>query len=333
MTRQLSLSARPRTLDGLIGQADTVANIRGHMGTDRIVSSWLFYGPRGTGKTSAARIMALAYNCEHQELFGRPCAECVARKEEFSIHDINCADATGIEKLRQLLQGADYGVLTGKYRVYILDEVQRASKNAQDLLLKYLEDTPESTIFILLTTEPQSLQEAMRSRCVSYPFKKLDEIDMTTLITRLLKRAGSKLPVDRLVFELLEKKVHCPRDIVQCVEKYIAGAEITELASDNIEGLDALAMQRSVMFGNWGEVAAMISANRHINFRALRALMLAYMHTMLLNTPEVGDRSSAVAESIILLATMQNAEDSTVAAALSATLHRCCALFLKYKQN
>ena len=161
-TQQLSLSARPRTLDGLLGQEKLVRAIRGHFKEGRWPKAWLFSGPKGTGKTTTARILALSYQCTHQEKFGRPCKDCRRDQSNFQITELSAAVFSTIEKMSGALIGANSGVMgLGKYRVYIINEIQRASPGCLSLLLDTLEDTPKSTIFIFTTTEPGRLGEGV----------------------------------------------------------------------------------------------------------------------------------------------------------------------------
>src|SRR5579864_9038317 len=151
--QQISLSARPRTLDALIGQGKTVARIRGHIAAGRTVKAWMFTGPRGTGKTTISRVLALSLQCKHGT-FGKPCKVCYSQRSAFDIYEINAGKNTGIDAVREALSGEDNYPRTGEARVYILDELQKASDGAQSLLLKSLEDTPETTVYIICTTAP-----------------------------------------------------------------------------------------------------------------------------------------------------------------------------------
>ena len=217
--QQLSLSARPKTLDELIGQRKVVKAIRGHMSSGRVTKAWLFTGPKGTGKTTTARILALSYQCTHGEKFGVPCADCRKLRQSFDIHYVNAAKLPGIRELEDSLQGAYYSPRVGPYRIYILDEVHRFSSQAQGSLLGYLEDdTPATTIFILCTTDAHLLLPTVQSRCTIYKLNEMQEEDIGKLVPVLLERAGSDLPADRLAIHLAEKGVGSPRLIAQAVE-------------------------------------------------------------------------------------------------------------------
>lgn len=334
MSRQLSLAARPKSLDAMIGQDKIVNAIRGHKKSGRIVKAWLFSGQRGTGKTTLARILALSYQCQHQTKFGVPCKECYRRKAEFSIAEINASDITGIDALREQLQGVSYGVMgEGGYRVYILDEIHGASIAAQRLLLKYLEDTPETAIFILCSTEPHKINEALRSRCISYEMRELDYDDTSKLVTRLLIQIKSDLPADRLVDALAEKQVGSPRLITQAVEKYAAGvAAIDAALVDGGTSTDVANMIVAVRKGAWMDVQTMLKAVKGTDIKALRLSIISYLRAALLDSPTMDQRTGGLAKAIELLCMVQAFEESVTFAAIAAVLYRVTVIFAEYKQ-
>jgi DNA polymerase III subunit gamma/tau len=335
MPAQLSLSARPRTFDTMVGEGTQkiVAAIRGHMKSGRVVKAWLFHGPKGTGKTTISRILALAYQCGHGD-FGNPCKDCRKAQASFPIHEINASDITGIDRLRQSLEGADYGVMgAGRYRVYILDECQKLSDSAQSLLLKYLEEnTPDTTVFILCSTEPHKILETLRSRCATYEMRDLGQDDVLKLVNRLLRLTKSELPADRLADALAERQVGSPRLVAQAVEKYLAGLEPDEAAQ--VEGsvtIDTKALTRAVVKGDWPAVSQALLQADSLNVRAVRLSVIAYLKTVLLESPEISQRGDVVAKSLSSLCLLQNAEDMVISANLAAELYRCTALFSKWK--
>ncbi len=342
MPQQLSLSARPKTLDALIGQGKVVEAIRGHMKSGRTPNTWLFYGPKGTGKTSIAKILALSYQCPHQEKtikgvfrpFGHPCLDCRKNKHKFQIYEIPAAKATGKDEIRDLLQGSGYGVLgEGRYRVYIIDELHAASSAAQKLLLQYFEESPDTTVYICCSSEPQKINEALRSRCVSYQMLDLEASDIEILVKRLLKLAASKLPVDRLAEELVHQRVRSPRLIAQAVEKYVAGNSVE--ASAQVDGttgiMDMKELTRAVVKGDWSAVSDLLMSAEQIDMRPVRLSIIAYLKTALLMEKEIGDRSKTIANSITELSLLRDAEDTVVAGAVAASLYRVTALFSNYK--
>jgi DNA polymerase III gamma/tau subunit len=220
----------------------------------------------------------------------------------------------------------------GAYRVYILDEVHMLSRSAQSLLLDYLEESPATTIFILCTTDPQKLLETVRSRCVCYELKDLQEDDIEILVARLLKSIKSKLPSDRLVQELVDKHVHSSRLIAQAVEKYASGQTPEEAAQ--VEGstaVDINALTRSMIKGDWVGVSNALLAESMTDLRPVRIQVVAYLRSILLRDKEISDRTKTVADAITALTNLSgNAEDSVVAGAMAAELYRVTSMFKGY---
>ena len=333
MAQQLSLSARPRTLDQLVGQQKVVDSIRGHIAGGRTIKAWLFGGIRGAGKTSISRILALSLQCSHQKIFGSPCKVCRANQSSFPIVEINAADLTGIAQIRDSLQGCDYGV-TGEalYRVYIIDECQRMSSATQSMLLKYFEDTPETTVFILSSTEPYKINDALRSRCIFYEMRELDHADSTLLVERLLKKIASELPADRLVDALVECRVFSPRLIAQAVEKYAAGATPEDAAKvDGSSDIDIQALTRALVKGDWDALSDALQNADKLDIRAVRGSTVAYLRKILVESREHSAKNKAVAKAIMALCSIENAADNVISAVLAAVLYECSELFAKYK--
>ena len=331
--RQLSLLTRPRSLDKLVGQQKVVKAIRQHMAGERVVTAWLFAGPKGVGKTSIARIMSVAYQCDHQTKWGRPCKACYRNRESFGIIEINASDVTGIDRLRALLEGAQYDVLgEGHYRVYILDEVQKLSESAQNLLLKYLEDSHEKVVYILCSTAPQKIAEPLRSRCVSYVLKELEPDDVLGLVERYLETANSQLPADRLTDALNELQVRSPRLVAQAVEKYCAGCSPEEAALvDGATSVDVKAVGRAVVKGDWPTVADYLRKSQTVDHKAIRLSMIAYLRTILLESVEISGNTKAVAKAIDSMCVLVNAEDLVISAGLASALYHVTSFFAQYR--
>lgn len=332
MEQVLSLSARPRTLDALVGQDFIVASIRKRIAKRRLPKAFLFHGPLGCGKTSIARILALSLQCTHQEKFGVPCIECRRNYRQYHIDELN-AGRMPADKVSAVLQAAwltPMGAST--YRIFIIDEPQGLHKVAQRELLKYLEDCPPTTIFILATTEPYALLDTILSRCTAYEVRGLTTDEITLLVTRLLKKVQSDLPADRLVEMLVERGIKYPRFIAQAVETYaaedgdLAGASKVNAA----EGVDINALTRAVIKGDWQDAAAYLERAQSTDARPIRLGLIRYMRGMLL-TEFKGGRAQAWANGIRALAQVQFAEDTVVAAAIAAEVYKLTIVFQEYK--
>lgn len=334
MSRQLSLASRPQNFLQLIGQKKITEAIRGHWASGRVIKAWLFSGPKGVGKTSLSRILSISYQCTHQETFGIPCKECRRDKAKFSIYEINAAKIRGKAEIQEALQGSDYGVLgEGKYKVYILDEAHMMTPEAQNLILDYLEDCPDTTVYILCTTAPQKLLETVRRRCQCYELRELETDEVGVLVERLLKFAKSNLPGDRMTDALNEKQIRSPGLIAQAVEKYCAGLSPEDAAQvEGATSIDTKALCRAVIKGDWPSTADYLKKANTVDMRPIRLGVIGYLRTVLLESPEISDRTKVVSDSLSLLCSLQNAEDIVVAAALGAELYKCCGMFQKFKR-
>lgn len=168
---------RPKNFDELIGQDYVIKTLKNQIKTNRLTHAYLFCGPRGTGKTSTAKIFAKAVNCTHST-DGNPCglcAECVALSEpNTDIIEIDAASNNRVEEIRDLREKVNFPPLIGKYKVYIIDEVHMLTESAFNALLKTLEEPPKHVIFILATTEIHKLPATILSRCTRFDFKLLD---------------------------------------------------------------------------------------------------------------------------------------------------------------
>ena len=331
MAQQLSLSARPKTLDALVGQTKLVEAIRGHATTGRLPKAWMFAGPTGCGKTSIARILAVSYMCKHQAVFGSPCKECYRDRARFSIQEINAATIGGKSEVKEAFQGSEYGSLfDGEYRVYILDECHRLSDAAQSMCLDFLENTPPTAIFILCTTDPQKVKDTLRGRCLCYELKELAMDDVTILVRRLLKLAKNNQPVDRLVDALGERGIRYPRLITQAVEKYVSGLSPEDAAQvEGMSEVDVKSLTKAVTKGDWEAASSVLLGAQANDMKSIRYSMLAYLRRVLLENP-ISDRNKAVASAITTLCSVENAEDSIIASAVCASVYSITSLFARY---
>ena len=333
MEQVLSLSARPVTMDGLIGQERTVRSIRNRHASGRMPKAWLFYGPLGTGKTSIARILALSLQCQHQEQFGRPCKECYAKQKRFLISELNASDLL-MDKIRANLTDAWLNPMGDSVcRVYIMDEIQGLDKRAQRLLLKYLEDAPKTTYFILCTTEPHNLLETIRSRCAVYEMRSLTVDEIKAYVQKLLTKIKSSLPADRLVDTLVERGIAEPRFIANSVESYVALEGNAEEAAkvDAAQNVDTKALTRAVIKGDWAACAAYFAEAQPVDAKPIRLGLIRYLRGILFKSEDTTDRTAAVADAIEFIAALQNVEDSVVMAGLGARVFKLARLFQKYK--
>jgi len=193
---------RPNNFDGVVGQDFIVKTLKNQIKTNKLTHAYLFCGPRGTGKTSTAKIFAKAVNCTHSQ-DGNPCgmcAECVALSEpNTDIVEIDAASNNRVEEIRDLREKVQFSPLIGKYKVYIIDEVHMLTESAFNALLKTLEEPPKHVIFILATTEIHKLPATILSRCTRFDFKLLP---INTLVDHL------KMVFDKKGIKCDEKSLH-----------------------------------------------------------------------------------------------------------------------------
>jgi DNA polymerase-3 subunit gamma/tau len=203
---------RPRLLKDLLGQ-DLVVEILGNAAKEgRISHAYLFYGPRGTGKTTAARILAKLANCEtrvEDEKFkkeGEPCNKCrpceeIDKGKALDVMELDAASNRGIDEIRNLKEGIRLSPTSYKYKVFIIDEAHQLTKQAADALLKILEEPPAHAIFVLATTEYEKLPPTIISRAQRFHFRRIP----TQLILKKLSKIATKekLKVDTAALELI----------------------------------------------------------------------------------------------------------------------------------
>lgn len=170
---------RPDTFEDVKGQEHIVKTLKNQIKADRIGHAYLFCGTRGTGKTTIAKILARAVNCEHP-VDGNPCGECrscraIAAGSSMNVIEIDAASNNGVDNIREIREEVAYSPAEGKYKVYIIDEVHMLSIGAFNALLKTLEEPPSYVIFILATTEAHKIPVTILSRCQRYDFRRITQ--------------------------------------------------------------------------------------------------------------------------------------------------------------
>ena len=184
---------RPSTFDEVAGQEHIVRTLKNALATGKLAHAYLFAGPRGTGKTTMAKLLAKALNCD--EGIGHQCNECKNCKAIIDgthpdVLELDAASNNGVDEIRELIDKVKYGTILGRYKVYIIDEVHMLSTGAFNALLKTLEEPPEHVIFILATTEPHKILPTILSRCQRYDFTKLSDRDIKNRLKAVLEHEG-----------------------------------------------------------------------------------------------------------------------------------------------
>ncbi|MGH2627448.1 MAG: DNA polymerase III subunit gamma/tau, partial [Anaerolineales bacterium] len=195
MTRALYRQWRPQTWDEIVGQEHVVRTLRNAVAAGRLGHAFLFAGPRGTGKTSTARILAKAVNCLAEPPARRPCGECgpcraVVQGRFLDLIEIDAASNTSVEDVRELRDRIHFSPNEGRAKVYLIDEVHMLSTAAFNALLKTLEEPPAHAIFILATTEVHKVPATVISRCQRHEFRRLPLATITEYLARRLEAEG-----------------------------------------------------------------------------------------------------------------------------------------------
>ena len=184
---------RPQTFDEVAGQKHIIKTLKNALANNKIAHAYLFCGPRGTGKTTMAKLFAKALNCE--EGIGHQCNKCsncleVIEGSHPDVIEIDAASNNGVEQVRDLIDKVNYLPIKGRYKVYIIDEVHMMTASAFNALLKTIEEPPAHVIFILATTEPHNILPTILSRCQRYDFSKVSDGDIEERMATVLEKEG-----------------------------------------------------------------------------------------------------------------------------------------------
>jgi DNA polymerase-3 subunit gamma/tau len=225
-TQALYLKWRPLAFDDFIGQEHVVRTLLGAIRQGRIRHAYLFSGPRGTGKTTTARLLAKAVNCIHPDINRHPCNECsyclsVNEGRFLDVIEIDAASHTGVDDVRELRDKIAFAPSEGRYKVYIIDEVHRFSGAAFDALLKTLEEPPDHAIFILATTEIDKVPATIKSRCLPFEFRRFPLREVVGRLRQICQEEG--ISVDDRALELIARQgTGSMRDSISLLDQIVA---------------------------------------------------------------------------------------------------------------
>src|SRR4030042_3020007 len=172
-----ALKWRPQNFDDIVGQKHVVTTLKSALEKDRLAHAYLFAGPRGVGKTSTARILAKSLNCKDGPTVS-PCQKCsacleISQGRSMDVIEIDGASNRGIDEIRTLRENVNFSPVSGKYKIYIIDEVHMLTTEAFNALLKTLEEPPEFVKFIFATTQPHKVIPTILSRCQRFDFRRI----------------------------------------------------------------------------------------------------------------------------------------------------------------
>jgi DNA polymerase-3 subunit gamma/tau len=242
---------RSQNFDEVIGQEHVTLTLRNALREGRMSHAYLFTGPRGTGKTSTARILAKAINCLADAVNDRPDNQCricaaITAGNLLDLIEIDAASNRGIDEIRELRGRISFRPNEARYKVYIIDEVHMLTKEAFNALLKTLEEPPEHAVFILATTEPERVPETVRSRCQRFDFRRIPTDEIVGHLQGVLAEEGRQAAPEALV-AITRRSTGSMRDAISLVDQLLSyGDDVLDLARvERVLGLvDATAIAR-----------------------------------------------------------------------------------------
>ena len=200
---------RPQLFDSVVGQSHITTTLKNAIRTNHLAQAFLFCGPRGVGKTTCARILAKTINCENLTQEAEACGKCDSctsfqNNASFNIHELDAASNNSVDDIRNLIDQVRYPPQSGKYKIYIIDEVHMLSTSAFNAFLKTLEEPPSYAIFILATTEKHKILPTILSRCQIFDFNRIQINDMTLHLSQIAAKEG--IIADLEALELIAQK-------------------------------------------------------------------------------------------------------------------------------
>lgn len=240
---------RSQTFETVIGQEHVTLTLRNALRDGRMTHAYLFTGPRGTGKTSTARIVAKALNCLHEDPAQRPCNQCaicqaIGEGRLLDLIEIDAASNRGIDEIRDLREKIAFRPNQARYKVYIIDEVHMLTKEAFNALLKTLEEPPEHAIFVLATTEPDRVPETVRSRCQRFDFRRIPTGEIVEHLRHMVQSEGGKAESEALV-AIARRSTGSMRDSISLLDQLLSyGDEV--LTAARVEAVLGLVSQGAI---------------------------------------------------------------------------------------
>ena len=298
---------RPQTFEEVAGQEHIVRTLKNALATGKIAHAYLFAGPRGTGKTTMAKLFTKALNCEegigHQ---CNSCKNCVAIMEGShpDVLELDAASNNGVDEIRELIDKVKYGTILGRYKVYIIDEVHMLSTGAFNALLKTLEEPPEHVIFILATTEPHKILPTILSRCQRYDFNKVSEYDIKERLKAVLLNENVEY-VEEAIELIVNLADGGMRDALSILEKVLAYSQNRLIVEDvlNIFALESkeekIKLINSIINHDMGDVLSRL--NNYITKgtdikRLTEDLLIILKDVVIYNSSNIGNYLETLSE-------------------------------------
>ncbi len=268
---------RPKDFSELFGNRTVVESLELELSKEfGMTRAFLFVGPSGCGKTTMARIIKTKLNCS-----------------DLDFSEFNTANTRGIDTIREISNNCSYAPRMGRIRIYLMDECHKLTNDAQNALLKLLEDTPDHVVFILCTTEPERLIKTVHTRCTHYTMALLTSTEMFSLLTNVCKKEG--VAVDNEVLKaIMNVAAGCPRQALVLLDKVIGVTDkntaLKMLTTSTTEQEKVIDLCRAVLYGKgnvWQTVVDLLKNLETDDWERVRRAILGYMTSVLLS--ERGD--------------------------------------------
>lgn len=279
----LYLKYRPTTFEDLVGNEETVEALQTMLKKNKLPHTFLFHGESGCGKTTIARILAKELQCS-----------------ESDYSEINASDFRGIDSVREIIQNAKYLPLQGTVKVYVIDECHKLTNDAQNAMLKILEDTPSHVYFILCTTDPQKLLKTVKSRAVQFRMSPLNDRDMMRLLRNILQQENETVArevIDQIVIDSLGH----PRMALNILEKVIHAEPENRLniaKKQAEETNEAIELCRCLLStSSWRKCSSILKGLKNQEAESIRRVILGYAQSVLLNGEN--DKAALILECFI----------------------------------
>ena len=286
---------RSQTFEEVVGQEHVTQTLRNALRDGRVTHAYLFTGPRGTGKTSTARLLAKAVNCENPEPSLRPCNSCpiclaITGGALLDLIEIDAASNRGIDEIRDLRDKVHFTPSQARFKVYVIDEVHMLTPEAFNALLKTLEEPPPHVIFVLATTEPHKIPDTVLSRCQRFDFRRIPTYRIVERLSYILEKEGRA--AEPAALEMIARSAEGGmRDAISLMDQLLSygGDVITEQQVQAVRGtISGQAISQLVDFLVAGDAASGLGlmnqmAEEGIDLRQLSLQLVAYLRTVLVS--------------------------------------------------
>lgn len=277
----LYLKYRPTTLETLKGNSEIINALTGMLGKpESCPHVFLLHGPTGCGKTTIARIIASQLDCKGTD-----------------VREVDSADFRGIDTIREIRRNSNFKAMEGSHRTWIIDECHKLTNDAQNALLKILEDTPPHVFFVLCTTEPHKLLETIRSRCQQFQVKPLTDAQMFGLLRHVVRGEQEELSKE-IMDQIVQHSGGLPRSALQTLEQILSVSaeyrlEISKRTEEQIN--QSIDLCRALITRkDWKEVKVILAGLKDQEAETVRRVVLGYCQAILLNKME--DRAARIIE-------------------------------------